>query len=123
VIGLASAHVTSGEKAVAIFTRGGRFTLNADGTGVTGNWKLNPARSIDSQGSLVVGRRVSSRSGSQTLAYCSCTARSVPLQNAGKSTANPPILHRGRDKSQASGESAVSDNPLHAGHCLRSAAA
>jgi hypothetical protein len=39
--------LASGEKAVAIFTRGDRFTLNADGTGVTGNWKLNPARTVD----------------------------------------------------------------------------
>src|SRR5260370_765802 len=39
--------VKAGESAVAIFTRGGRFVLLQDGTGYTGNWKINPRKKID----------------------------------------------------------------------------
>ncbi|HZT76415.1 MAG TPA: hypothetical protein VFA27_07145 [Vicinamibacterales bacterium] len=39
--------LTPGETAVALFTRGDHFALKADGTAVTGNWKLNPKRRFD----------------------------------------------------------------------------
>src|SRR5437879_73873 len=39
--------IKSGESAVAIFTRGGRFTLNQDGSASTGNWVISKNRPID----------------------------------------------------------------------------
>ena len=39
--------IKSGETAVAIFTRGGRFKLKQDGTASTGNWVISQNRRID----------------------------------------------------------------------------
>lgn len=37
----------SGSKALVIFTRGNHFRLNGDGTGHSGNWKLDVDREVD----------------------------------------------------------------------------
>lgn len=39
--------IKPGETAMVIFTRGGRFEVNADHTGSTGNWVIDPNRKID----------------------------------------------------------------------------
>jgi hypothetical protein len=37
----------AGETAVVIFTRGSNFQIHADGTGVTGYWKVMPQGDVD----------------------------------------------------------------------------
>lgn len=39
--------IKHGETAVAIFTRGGRFSLKQDGSGSTGNWVISQNRKTD----------------------------------------------------------------------------
>jgi hypothetical protein len=39
--------IPPGKKAIVIFTRGRMLRLHLDGTGDTGNWKLNPRRKVD----------------------------------------------------------------------------
>jgi len=39
--------VKRGESAVAIFTRGGHFEHDPDGSGYTGNWVINPQKKLD----------------------------------------------------------------------------
>jgi|GEM_PF-758128 len=39
--------ITTGETAVAIFTRGGHFIIQTDGRGQTGNWVMNPRMRLD----------------------------------------------------------------------------
>jgi hypothetical protein len=39
--------IKTGEKAIAIFTGGGRFTLRQDGSGSTGNWVIKKTAKVD----------------------------------------------------------------------------
>jgi hypothetical protein len=39
--------ISAGESAVVLFTRGPHFKRKSDGSGSTGNWKLDPGRTFD----------------------------------------------------------------------------
>lgn len=52
--------LASGERAIVIFTRGNKLHQSRDGSGWTGNWKLDPARHKDV---VIIYRQFPDRTG------------------------------------------------------------
>ena len=75
------AHETlrSGESAVAIFTRGGRFVLHQDGTAETGNWVISRTRRIDK---VIIYKQ--DQIGTQHEVYLGVPVTIVPSEQEGR---------------------------------------
>lgn len=56
----------AGQKAVVVFTRGGKLEINEAGSGKTGNWKVNPAR-LEKVDNVVIYLRKTGQTGGKIL--------------------------------------------------------
>lgn len=71
--------IRSGESAVAVFTRGGRFVLHQDGTAVTGNWVISRNRRIDK---VIIYKQ--DQIGNQHEVYVGVPVEIVPSEQQGR---------------------------------------
>lgn len=55
-----------GQKAVVVFTRGGKLEINKAGSGKTGNWKVNPTK-LEKVDNVVIYLREANQTGGKIL--------------------------------------------------------
>ncbi len=71
--------VKPGETAVAIFTRGGRFVVQSDGRGYTGNWVINPGKRLNK---VIIYKR--DQNGTQNEIYVGTPIEIIEPEESGR---------------------------------------
>lgn len=58
--------IPAGQKAVVVFTRGGKLEFDKQGSGKTGNWKINPTK-LEKVDKVVINLREAGETGGKIL--------------------------------------------------------
>lgn len=58
--------IPAGQKAVVVFTRGGKLEIDKEGSGKTGNWKVNPTK-LEKVDNVVIYLRKTGQTGGKIL--------------------------------------------------------